>query len=54
MYLAVKQVKPLENYQLLLTFDSDERRIFDVRPLLSFGRFRELNRKQIETKAFGL
>ena len=43
MYLAVKQVKPLENYQLLLTFDNDEQRIFDVRPLLSFGKFRELS-----------
>ncbi len=43
MYLAVKHVKPLENYHLLLIFDNGEERVFDARPLLSFGRFSELN-----------
>ncbi|MDR1590303.1 MAG: DUF2442 domain-containing protein [Oscillospiraceae bacterium] len=27
-------VKPLEDYKLLVTFDNDEKRIFDVKPYL--------------------
>ena len=42
MHPAVKQVEILDNHQLLLTFDNGEKRIFDVEPLFSFGRFREL------------
>ena len=42
MYPAVKQVEILDDYRLLLTFDNGERRVFDVQPLLSFGKFREL------------
>jgi len=42
MYPAVKQVEILNNYRLLLTFDNGEKRIFDVLPLLTFGKFREL------------
>ncbi len=39
---AVKQVEILEGYRLLLTFDNGEKRVFDVEPLLTFGKFREL------------
>ena len=42
MYLAVKAVKPLENYLLLLTFENGEIRQFDMKPYLDFGIFREL------------
>jgi len=42
MYPAVKQVEILDNYRLLLTFDNGEKRAFDVQPLLTFGKFREL------------
>ena len=35
----VKQVRPLENYQLELTFESGEQRIFDARPYLQKGVF---------------
>ena len=35
----VKQVRPLENYQLELTFKNGERRIFDARPYLQKGVF---------------
>ena len=34
MYLAVKDVKPLENYHLLLKFENDEEKIFYVKPYL--------------------
>ena len=42
MYLAVTAVEPLEDYQLLLTFENGEKRIFDIKPYLDKGIFREL------------
>jgi len=42
MYLAVKKVKPLNNFTLLLTFESGEERSFDMKPFLDFGVFKEL------------
>ena len=41
-YPAVKAVEPADNFRLVLIFDTGERRVFDVTPLLSVGRFREL------------
>lgn len=42
MYASVTSVKPLNDYKLLLEFDNEEKRIFDVLPYLSIGKFREL------------
>jgi hypothetical protein len=42
MYLAVKNVKPLPNYKLLLTFENDETRLFDMNPYLDRGIFKQL------------
>lgn len=42
MYLAVKSVKPLPNYKLILTFENDETRLFDMNPYLDKGIFKEL------------
>ncbi len=42
MYLSVIDVKPLENYQLLLTFANGEKRKFDMKPYLDIGIFQEL------------
>ena len=42
MYLAIKEVRPIENYQLLLTFENGEKRQFDMKPYLDFGIFQEL------------
>lgn len=42
MYFAVKEVKPINNYQLLLTFDNGEIRQFDMNPYLEIGIFQEL------------
>ena len=42
MYLAIKSVKPQENYLLLLTFENGEKRQFDMKPYLDLGIFREL------------
>jgi hypothetical protein len=42
MYLAVKEVKPQDNYLLNLTFENGEKRQFDMKPYLDFGIFQEL------------
>ncbi|MEP7170968.1 MAG: DUF2442 domain-containing protein [Bacteroidota bacterium] len=41
-YLAVKKVKAIDDYQLIITFSNDEKRIFDMKPFLSKGIFKEL------------
>ena len=42
MYIGVSIVKPMENYQLLLTFENGEHGIFDMKPYLQTGIFRQL------------
>lgn len=42
MYLAVKEVKPIDNYKLILTFGNNEVKIFDMIPYLDKGIFQEL------------
>ena len=42
MYLAVKNVKPLNDYFLLLKFENEEEKLFDVKPYLEIGKFKEL------------
>ncbi len=42
MYLSVKDVKPLDGYKLLLIFENEEKRVFDVSPYLNIGKFSEL------------
>ena len=43
MYLAVKNVKTIEDYKLILIFEDGSVRVFDVSPLLEKGIFKELN-----------
>lgn len=38
----VKKVKPRRDYTLLITFTSGEVKIFDMKPYLEIGIFREL------------
>ena len=42
MYLAVTDVKPLSEYKLLLTFENGEKRVFDMKPYLDKGVYKEL------------
>lgn len=42
MYLAIKEVKPVDNYLLILTFENGEEREFDMKPYLETGIFRDL------------
>lgn len=41
-YFAVKKVKPVEGYQLILTFANGEKRVFDMKPYLNIGIFKQL------------
>lgn len=41
-YFAIKKVIPIEDYQLLLTFSNKEKPLFDMKPYLNKGIFREL------------
>lgn len=43
----VKQVRPLENYQLELIFENGEQRIFDVEPYLKRGVFVRLQNRAV-------
>ncbi|HHW06908.1 MAG TPA: DUF2442 domain-containing protein [Clostridia bacterium] len=47
MYLSVVDVKPLEDYKLLLTFENGEKRVFDVKPYLNKGIFKELQDEKV-------
>ncbi|HPZ07055.1 MAG TPA: DUF2442 domain-containing protein [Candidatus Eremiobacteraeota bacterium] len=42
MYSGVKEVQPLPDYELLLTFENNEKRIFDMKPCLNKGLFKQL------------
>ncbi len=39
---TIVEVKPLSNYELLLSFDTNEQKIYDVKPLLDKGIFQQL------------
>jgi len=47
MYLSVKKVKPLSDYNLELTFENNEIKIFDVKPYLDTELFKTLKDKKI-------
>ena len=42
MHPRVKDVKPNPDYTLSVVFDNGERKVFDVKPYLDKGIFREL------------
>lgn len=42
MYLGIINVKPLESYKLLLTFENNEKRILDMTPYLNTGMYKQL------------
>ena len=47
MYLAVKDVKTIDDYKLILTFEDESVRIFDMKPLLGKGVFKELKDEKL-------
>jgi len=47
MYPRVKQVTPNPDYTITLVFDNGEEKVFDVKPYLDSGVFRELKDKSL-------
>jgi len=45
--IAVKKVRPLDDYKLLLVFDNQEERIFDLKPYLKHGIFSQLSNQEL-------
>jgi hypothetical protein len=43
----VKEVYPLENYELRIIFANGEEKVFDIKPFLDLGVFKALNDKQL-------
>ena len=42
MYKGVIGVQPTDDFRLIIEFEGGEKRIFDMKPILSCGRFSEL------------
>ncbi|MCK4252107.1 DUF2442 domain-containing protein [candidate division WOR-3 bacterium] len=42
MYKSITDVVPTDDYKLILSFYKKEKRIFDISPILDFGKFSEL------------
>lgn len=47
MYLAVRDVKTKADYMLILTFQNGEIKLFDMKPYLDLGIFKELKNKVV-------
>ena len=43
----VSSVSPMEDYRLALTFTNGEKRVFDMKPLLSVNVFKPLQNRQL-------
>lgn len=48
--IRTKEVKPLEDYKLLITFENNEKRIKDMKPYLEKGVFSKLKDKEFFNK----
>ena len=47
MYYTVKKVKALKNYLLLLSFENNEQRVFNMKPYLHYPIFKDLKNIRI-------
>lgn len=47
MHYTVKNVIPASDYNLILTFESGEKKVFDMKPYLEIGIFQELKNYSI-------
>lgn len=45
--IKVVGVKPLNDYRILLSFSTGEKKVYDVKPLLSLSVFQPLNEKSV-------
>jgi len=42
MYLSIVNVKPIEDYKLIITFENGEKKVFDMKPYLNKGIYKDL------------
>ena len=47
--IRIKEVKPLDDYKLLITFENNEKKIKDMKPYLEKGVFSKLKNKDYGT-----
>lgn len=47
MYIGVKNVRPLSDFKLAITFENGEEKLFDAKPYLEKGIFRELKDEKL-------
>lgn len=47
MYFSINDVKTLDEYRLILIFENEEKKIFNMRPFLEKGIFKELQNKNM-------
>ena len=52
MYFSVKSVKSISDFQLELGFENGEVRVFDMKPYLDYGVFKELLDKSLFDSVF--
>jgi hypothetical protein len=52
MLRSVRKVKALGNYELLLTFDNGEQKIYDVKPLFELPLFEKLKDEKHFNKVY--
>ena len=45
--IAISSVQPLDNYRLLLTFNTNESKVFDMNEYLDHGLFTQLKSKEL-------
>jgi Protein of unknown function (DUF2442) len=45
--ISVKQVTPLTNFMLDIVFNNNERKIFDAKPYLNLGVFKQLKQDNL-------
>lgn len=45
--IAISSVQPLDNYKLLLTFNTNESKVFDMNEYLDHGLFTQLKSKEL-------
>lgn len=47
MYIGVKNVRPLSDFKLAITFENGSEKLFDAKPYLERGIFRELKDEKL-------
>ena len=47
MYIGVKNVRPLSDFKLAITFENGTEKLFDAKPYLEKGIFRELKDEKL-------